>query len=155
MHRLQSTRLTDLCQELRRAFAERLACQGVRLSCDVDANLTCDLPQPLVRQILCDWIDEALTKMPHGGQLDMTFVVSRRGLEIEVADSRETDVHETQSYWHRNVQISDGSGELIAGAEVRVETALCPQGGVARTVMVTHHPSTGAASPQEGWRKVA
>jgi hypothetical protein len=155
-HGLQPTNLTDLCQELRLVHANRLASQRVHLSCEVDADLTFDLPQPLVRQILNAWIDEALAQMPDGGQLDITFVVSAAGLEIEVADSRETDLHETQSYWYRNVQINEGSVvEWVGRTEVRVETALCPQGGVARTVMFAHHQSVNSPAQQDGWRKVA
>jgi hypothetical protein len=154
--RLERTKLTELCQGLERSHSERLTRQQVRLRCDVDPNLVCDLPQPLIRQILEAWIDEALTMMPSGGELDLTFVPSRHGLEIEVADSRETDLHESQSYWHRNVQIRNGSmPERVAGAELRVEAAVCPQGGLARTVTVTRHAAAAGGTPTGTWRKVA
>jgi hypothetical protein len=152
---MERTRLTELCQQLQRTYAERLSRQHVRLSCDVDPRLVCELPQPLVRRMLDSWIDEALEKMPGGGELDLTFVVSQQGLEIEVADSRETDLHETQSYWYRCAQVRNGSIiQTVAGTEVRVEAALCPQGGLARTLTLVHRPAADIA-PTQAWRKVA
>ena len=154
--RLEPTRLAELCQQLQRSFAERLARQHVRLSCDVDPQLVCELPQPLVRQMLNNWIDEALSKMPSGGELDLTFVKCGQGLEIEVADSRGTDLHETQSYWYRAAQVRNGAiVQTVAGTEVRVETTLCPQGGIARTLLLAGRPNAGTDAPTQLWRKVA
>ncbi len=150
------TNLATFCQELQCAFAAELTRSRVQLHCEVDTDLICEFPRTLVRQILSEWIEEALSEMPDGGELDISVVAGASGLEIEVADSRETDLHETREYWHRHLQIPTGkSNDLLTANELRLETSLCPQGGVARTVVIpaVHMATQGTSLPMS--RKAA
>jgi signal transduction histidine kinase len=152
----QRTNLAAFCQELRQAHAERLQRQHVTVHCQVARELTCEFPRHQVRRILDAWIAEALDEMPEGGELDISVVCGAAGLEIEVADSRDTDIHETRDYWHRQLQIAPGtSADARHFADLRLETSLCPQGGLARTVIVPPPATAPSAASAPWWRKAA
>ena len=152
----QPTKLAEFCQAICLAHAKRLQELRVRLNCDVASDLEYDLPRLEVRRILDAWIEEALSVLPVGGELDITVVLGSAGLEIEVADSRDTDLHESRDYWHRHVKIAD---EVVvdsaSGSPLPCESASCPQGGVARTVTVPPRESVVSEARPAWWRKVA
>jgi hypothetical protein len=114
------------------------------------------MPIGIVRRVLDSWIDESLSVMPDGGELDMTVVLGPGGLEIEVADSRDASLHESRDVWRRQELVTDGAViDAHLGAALRVEVMMCPQGGVARTLIIPHPQAFAARARRGAWKKVA
>jgi hypothetical protein len=152
----QPTNVADFCRELVETYAHRLQAQRIQLDCDVDDSLLFDVPVGIVRRVLESWIDESLNAMSEGGQLDLTVVAGCRGLEIEVADSRDVSVHEARDVWRRQGLVADGAVIDAHLAEaLRVESMLCPQGGVARTLVIPDRHAAAGRKHGGFWKKVA
>jgi len=140
------------CEEVCREQAADCMRQGVRWTLDIDPSLVFSLPPRRTRRILEDLLKCALRRMPAGGHVDWTAVVTARGLEIEVADTGEA--------------LEDGSSTLARRAweddsrqggwtpRFHSEYHRCPQGGLAQTLVV---PWVLAGSRNEayGYRRAA
>ena len=144
--RLESTRLRTFCDRICQGHVRQLESRQIAWSLDVDAELHACVPQKCVTQILNWCIADALDAMEQGGHLDLTVVPVEGGIEIEIADSRETFP-------------SRASVRLLQHEGMRIDAIRCPQGGWARTVFIpdsaaAQEPNSGS-TPQYGWRRAA
>lgn len=132
------TNLYELIQVVCLTLSRRLRRQHVSCSIDVEPELRFPLDAARVTEILEQMVIDSLRAMPEGGELDMTAVVSPRGLEIEVADS---GVGFEPVFGLRLVSQTSGADQdhdYVPGGlrEIRIETLRCPQGGTARTLFI-------------------
>ncbi len=137
VERYQETNVLEFFQHIFRTYAARFRRQNVGLNLDVDPLLWSEIPRRRVRDILESFIEDAFRAMPDGGVLDVTVVDGRHGLEIEVADSGELGGCDEEQVRRFAVWMPPQvTRRLPTTAGLRVETAVCPQGGLARTVIV-------------------
>jgi hypothetical protein len=140
------------CEEVCRESAADCMRQGVRWTLDIDPALVFSLPPRRTRRILEDLLKRALRRMPSGGHVDWTAVVTARGLEIEVADTGEA--------------LEDGATTLVRRAwdadapqggwspRFHSEYHWCPQGGLAQTLVVPW-VLAGSRCETYGYRRAA
>ena len=147
----QITRLAEFCGTIQADYAEQFRRQSVLFTCDVPNELSYEMPRVLVRQILDSWILEALRSMREGGELDLIVVVSSKGLEIEIADSRDVQFESAVAEGVCGARVAD----KYADYPVQVEAANCPQGGVARTLFIPLRDARGLVVQPNEFRKVA
>jgi hypothetical protein len=133
-----------LCQPLFRRHASRWHQQRIACNWDVPAELTFILPRNKLLRIIEQLVAATIGRMPQGGDLDVTAVVSRRGLEVEVADSGESAPDLLPGSLGSVVKPTSIPGET----DLAVEQQPCPQGGWAWTVIVpwTSHARMPAAA---------
>ena len=134
--------LTDFLTEVCASFQER--CEELNVVCGIDASP--EIPPPAGTQILGKvlklMIEDALSAMPDGGQLDLFGVANANGYEMEISDSGDR---------HWNLPSEDPSGNWIQGqhlalaAGMELDAARCPQGGIARTLLIPQQAARAAA----------
>jgi hypothetical protein len=102
---------------------------------DVERQLYWALPTRRVGELLDRFVDDALAAMPAGGQLEIVALRTAYGLEIEVADSSDSD---ERAVWQSEDAVVGRRCGHVGGVEpaLRIETMRCPQGGWARIVSV-------------------
>jgi hypothetical protein len=108
--------------------------------------------------VISTLIDEALRAMPNGGTLDIAVVRTSDALEIEVADSGELDGCDEERIGRGTLVYSVlMSSRHPKSNEIHIETAVCPQGGLARTVVIPLQPTvqTTAHTATNAWRRAA
>lgn len=126
------TNVRALCEAICRQAAAMCMKRGVRWTLEVDPSLEFQLSPMRVREVLQELVHASLLRMPEGGHLDWTAVVTPRGLELEVADT------------------SDGNGDsshdaaVGSSGRVTIECHDCPQGGVAHTLIIPWSSAAGA-----------
>jgi hypothetical protein len=147
------TNLAVFLRGLLDARADQLRAQRVTHAIEVSGTATFELPLGIVRRVLETWIDESLSVMSDGGELHLTAVVTGQAIEIEVADSRDVGGHGVRDVWRREDLLQEGAViDAHLAMPLRVEAQLCPQGGLARTLVIPD-PRHARATRQAGWRK--
>ena len=104
-----------------------------------------ELDPILMREAFRKLIDNAIEAMPTGGQLTITSLVGRRGLEIEVADSgrgisdelkeRLFEPFATTKHDHAGLGLSLVR-DIVTSHEGTVTVDDCPDGGTAFTLSI-------------------
>ena len=130
--------LTEVCA----SFQER--CEALNVVCGIDASP--EIPSPAGTQVLTKvlklMIEDALSAMPDGGQLDLVGVANANGYEIEISDSgdRHWDLpsEAPSELWSHGQHLA-----LAAGMEL--DAARCPQSGIARTLLIPQQAARAAA----------
>jgi signal transduction histidine kinase len=132
-----------LLNEVFETFAPQLEAQGIATHIDADPHAQLIADPDLLRRALVNLVLNALDVMPRGGELVMTACQTRRGLEIEVADSgpgiTEGDLPRLFEPFFTTKGTGTGLGlaivERIASAHGGiVYAANCPEGGAAFTL---------------------
>ncbi len=141
-----------LLNEVFETFAPQLDAQGIVTHIDVDPEALIIADPDMLRRAIVNLVLNALDVMPGGGELVMTACQTRRGLEIEVADSGPGIVSGALPRLFEPFFTTKGAGtglglaivERIAAAHGGiVYAANCPEGGAAFTLCL---PSTHTAS---------
>lgn len=134
--------LTALLAKVCASFQEH--CKELNVVCGIDASP--EIPPPartqVITKVLTLMIEDALSAMPDGGQLDLVGVVNANGYEIEISDSGDQHwnlpVEEPTKLWTQGQHLA-----LAAGMEL--DAARCPQGGLARTLLIPRQAARAAA----------
>lgn len=133
----EATDLLHFCQQICQGFAARLQAQDVEVQYDIEPGLSCELERSQIRHVLATLVEDALDAMPNGGTLDISAVRTRHAVEIEVADSGEWSGCDEETVGRPGAAFLGVpiNGQHVPG-RTRVETVVCPQGGLARTVVI-------------------
>ena len=131
--------ILNVVSEYEGCFAE----QHIELDLDVPHNLWVDLDNVLIRDAFRKLIDNAVDAMPTGGNLTITSLIGRTGLEIEVADSgcgvsdelkeRLFEPFATTKHDHAGLGLSIVR-DIVSTHEGTVTVDDCPEGGTAFTL---------------------
>ncbi|MCP4194892.1 MAG: HAMP domain-containing histidine kinase [Planctomycetaceae bacterium] len=121
----------EMVQQVCRPFESEFKQQQVELSLDVDNELRGVFRPQLTQEVLSHLIEDSLNAMPDGGQLDVIAVMSPTGIEIEVSDSSFTFEGSINSQSH-----AAKWQRISAEFGLQIDTMLCPQGGLARTLIL-------------------
>jgi signal transduction histidine kinase len=141
-----------LLNEVFEMFAPQLEAQGIVTHIDADPQATIFADPDMLRRAIINLVLNALDVMPGGGELVMTACQTRRGLEIEVADSGPGITSGTLPRLFEPFFTTKGAGtglglaivERIAAAHGGiVYAANCAEGGAAFTLCL---PNTDNAS---------
>jgi signal transduction histidine kinase len=141
-----------LLNEVFETFAPQLEAQGIATHIDADQHALIYADPDMLRRAIVNLVLNALDVMPGGGELVMTSCQTRRGLEIEVADSGPGITSGTLPRLFEPFFTTKGAGtglglaivERIAAAHGGiVYAANCPEGGAAFTLCL---PTTTNAS---------
>ncbi|MCE9529438.1 MAG: HAMP domain-containing histidine kinase [Planctomycetales bacterium] len=141
-----------LLNEVYETFAPQLEAQGIATHIDADPHAMIYADPDMLRRAIINLVLNALDVMPGGGELVMTACQTRRGLEIEVADSGPGITSGTLPRLFEPFFTTKGAGtglglaivERIAAAHGGiVYAANCPEGGAAFTLCLptTHNVS--------------
>jgi signal transduction histidine kinase len=142
----------SLLHEVYETFAPQLEAQGIATHIDADPHARILADPDMLRRAIVNLVLNALDVMPGGGELVMTACQTRRGLEIEVADSGPGITSGTLPRLFEPFFTTKGAGtglglaivERIAAAHGGiVYAANCPEGGAAFTLCLptTNHTS--------------
>ncbi|MBC7856611.1 MAG: HAMP domain-containing histidine kinase [Pirellulaceae bacterium] len=141
-----------LLNEVFETFAPQLDAQSIVTHIDVDPEALIIADPDMLRRAIVNLVLNALDVMPGGGELVMTACQTRRGLEIEVADSGPGIISGALPRLFEPFFTTKGAGtglglaivERIAAAHGGiVYAANCPEGGAAFTLCL---PSTNTAA---------
>lgn len=141
-----------LLNEVFETFAPQLDAQNIVTHIDVDPEALIVADPDMLRRAIVNLVLNALDVMPGGGELVMTACQTRRGLEIEVADSGPGITSGALPRLFEPFFTTKGAGtglglaivERIAAAHGGiVYAANCPEGGAAFTLCL---PNTITAS---------
>ena len=128
----------EVCDALR----PQCDAQGIEIDLDVPLGLIISADRDMVRRALLNLVLNAVDVMPSGGELTVTGVESKHGVEIEVADSGPglpEDATKLFEPFFTTKHAGTGLGLAIVfrTAQVHggdVSAANCPQGGAAFTL---------------------
>jgi two-component system, sensor histidine kinase FlrB len=146
--------LRALVEDVRSSLAPQLTAQDIEVSIDVSASLTVEADRDMLRRAVLNLALNALDAMPDGGELVITAVSGRYGIELEVADtgpglSEEVSRRAFEPFFTTK---STGTGLGLAIVyrvlEVhggKVEAANCPEGGAAFTICLPYRALEAAA----------
>lgn len=84
---LRRLELASLILEVTEAYEDAFQRCAIDVELDVPHNLWVELDPILIRDAFRKLIDNAVEAMPSGGQLTITSLIGRTGLEIEFADT--------------------------------------------------------------------
>ena len=141
-----------LLNEVHETFAPQLEAQEIATHIDADPQARIFADPDMLRRALVNLVLNALDVMPHGGELVMTACQTRRGLEIEVADSGPGIASGAFPRLFEPFFTTKGAGtglglsivERIAAAHGGiVYAANCPEGGAAFTLSL---PTTNSVT---------
>lgn len=137
--------LASLVIELATVYTHQFEAANIEVDLDVPHNLWVELDPILMREAFRKLIDNAIEAMPTGGQLTITSLVGRRGLEIEVADSgrgisdelkeRLFEPFATTKHDHAGLGLSLVR-DIVTSHEGTVTVDDCPDGGTAFTLSI-------------------
>ena len=142
--------MQDVCESL----GPQLDAQGIAWQIDAPVMMQMFADREMLRRALLNLVLNAVDVMPQGGELLLTAVQGRRGIELEVADSgpgidRDLRQRVFEPFFTTK---SEGTGLGLAIvyriAEVhggRVEVANCPEGGAAFTIQIPYRALEAAA----------
>ncbi len=137
--------LAEIVREVCDNVTQRLAEQNVLLELDVPDDLWVSVDRTMIATALRKLVDNAVEAMSGGGELTITGVLGRFGLEIEVADSGSGISGEAQArgfepfFTTKPGQAGLGLSvvERIAQAHGgSVQVCNCPDGGAAFTLQI-------------------
>jgi signal transduction histidine kinase len=146
--------VAGLVEEACQALAPQMAAQQIELSIDVTPRLRILADRNLLRRAILNLMLNALDAMPDGGQLVVTALETRRGLELEVADSGPgiAPAVRERIFEPFFTTKSDGTGlglaivfQIAAAHGGSVEVADCPEGGAALTLVIPRRTLEAAA----------
>ncbi|MDG2384644.1 MAG: hypothetical protein P8N76_23445 [Pirellulaceae bacterium] len=121
----------EMVQRACQAFEARMKQQRIESIVDVDAELRAIVSPQLTQEILAHLIEDSLNAMPEGGQLDVIAVIGSIGIEIEVSDSS----FAFGGGVNQPSQLKTWQG-IAARSGLQIDTMSCPQGGLARTLLL-------------------
>ena len=133
--------IAEVCEQFADVFHE---CE-VQVDVDVPENLWVQIDPLLMREAFRKLIDNALEAMPGGGQITVTSLVGRGGLEIEIADTgpgiddsllnKVFDPFVTNKTDHAGLGLSMVR-EIAEAHQGTVSVMDCPDGGAAFTLAI-------------------
>jgi two-component system, sensor histidine kinase FlrB len=138
------------CAEVTPGPAER----GIDIRLDVPPSLSFRGDAGLLEQAVRHLVLNAMEAMPHGGELVITAVRTRRGLELEVADSGPGVAVEQRHRIFQPFYTTKPAGQGLGLALVRqivelhageVDVMNCPEGGAAFTICLPNRAMEAAA----------
>ena len=124
----------QFCQQVLCDFREELRKRQIRVDLDADGSLVAEIPCAIVRPALQRIIEDACRHTPDGETLDITVLQGPHSIEIEVADARYLGPSSSQD--HRRLLLGNTVIARAISKGVTVETLPCPQGGLARTLVI-------------------
>ena len=130
----EATNVAKFCRNTLRFCREELSRRQVHFELDVDAELVVTLPHDIVEPALRWVLVDACDHTPKGETLDISVLQTSDSVEIEIADARQTvgqSLRETHDTFMRSPFVMRA---LSVG--ISVETHVCPQGGLARTLVI-------------------
>jgi signal transduction histidine kinase len=137
--------IAELLDEVCQSLAPQLVAQGIAAEIDCTQDLALVADRDMLRRAVLNLLLNALDAMPGGGQLVITACRSRRGVEIEVADSGPgidpAFVSRLCEPFFTTKASGTGLGLAIVDRIVeahggRVVVANCPEGGAAFTLHI-------------------
>jgi len=135
--------IAALLEETLQSLAPQLEAQNIQATIDCPANLLCNADRDMLRRAVLNLVLNALDVLTDGGEIVLTVVRTKAGLEIEVADSGPgvTAPNLDRLFEPFFTTKPGGTGlglaivERIAAAHGgRVAAANCPEGGAAFTL---------------------
>lgn len=144
----------DLVEEVCEGLEPQLEAQGIELEVDVPPSTLLTADREMVRRAVLNLVLNALDAMTQGGELVITSYESRRGLELEVADSgpgiAEKDRKRIFEPFYSTKETGTGLGLAVVAhvAEAHggvVEACNCPEGGAAFTLKFPRRAMGAAA----------
>jgi len=129
--------------------------QGIQLIVDSPSSLVVAADPEAVRRALLNLVLNAVDAMPHGGELVVTTVTCRDGVEIEVADSGPglTDEAKRRAFEPFFTTKASGIGLGLAIVQRLIEAhgggigvCNCPEGGAAFTIRLPRRKFAEAAA---------
>lgn len=147
-------RPATIVREVLASLDPQLEAQDILPHIDIPKHTTLNADPDMFRRLVLNLVLNALDVMPEGGDLVITGVETRRGFELEVADSgpglaAEVAPHVFEPFYTTK---SDGTGLGLAivqrimdahGGSATVSN--CPEGGAAFTVVFTRTAMEAAA----------
>lgn len=137
--------LASLIIDVATVYTHQFEAAKIDVDLDVPHNLWVELDPILMREAFRKLIDNALEAMPAGGQLTITSLVGRRGLEIEIADSgrgisdelkdRLFEPFATTKHDHAGLGLSLVR-DIVSSHEGTITVDDCPDGGTAFTMSI-------------------
>lgn len=135
--------LATLLLEVTSSYASAFTRLEIDVDLDVPHNLWVELDPILMRDAFRKLIDNAIEAMPSGGQLTITSLIGRQGLEIEFADSgrgisdelkeRLFEPFATTKHDHAGLGLSLVR-DIVTSHQGSVCVDDCPDGGTAFTL---------------------
>lgn len=142
---VQRLDLASLIIDVATVYTHQFEAANVDVEMDVPHNLWVELDPLLMREAFRKLIDNAIEAMPSGGQLTITSLVGRRGLEIEFADSgrgvsdelkeRLFEPFATTKHDHAGLGLSLVR-DIVTSHDGTVTVDDCPEGGAAFTLSI-------------------
>jgi len=135
--------LASLIIDLATVYTHQFETANIDVDLDVPHNLWVELDPILMREAFRKLIDNAIEAMPTGGQLTITSLVGRRGLEIEIADTgrgvsdelkeRLFEPFATTKHDHAGLGLSLVR-DIVTSHDGTITVDDCPEGGTAFTL---------------------
>ncbi|MBN1853574.1 MAG: HAMP domain-containing histidine kinase [Pirellulales bacterium] len=150
----QTFLVRDLIDEICESLSPQITAQYVTLDVDIPPNMLLSADREMVRRALLNLVLNALDAMPRGGDLVITAMTTRAGLEIEVADSgpgfsEKTKGRAFEPFYSTK---SGGTGlglaivyQIVESHGGHVIAANCPEGGAALTLVFPPRAMEAAA----------
>jgi signal transduction histidine kinase len=146
--------LKRLVDEIIDTLRPRLARQKVAVEINVPPTLTLRVDRRMMASALRHLTLGSLAAMPAGGQLVVTAVTSRLGIELEIADSGPgLSQHELPRAFAATHQAPAGASgmeraiarQVVAAHGGQITARNCPEGGTALTLLFPAHRAQQAA----------
>ena len=141
----QRLELASLIVDVATSYTKQLEHAKIDVDLDVPHNLWVELDPILMKDAFRKLIDNAIEAMPNGGQLTITSLIGRQGLEIEFADSgrgvsdelkeRLFEPFATTKHDHAGLGLSLVR-EIVTTHQGTICVDDCPDGGAAFTIAI-------------------
>ncbi len=150
----QTFLVNTMLEELIESIEPQLEAQAVDVELDIPPHTTLSADREMMRRAVLNLLLNSLDVMPRGGSLVITTFVSRRGFELEVADSGPGITGEQQQRMFEPFYSTKESGTGLGLAMVQrvveahggtVEVRNCPEGGAAFTLFIPRPAQRAAA----------
>ena len=152
---LQRLDLASLIIDVATSYTKQLEESNIDVDLDVPHNLWVELDPILMRDAFRKLIDNAVEAMPNGGQLTITSLIGRAGLDIEFADSgrgisdelkeRLFEPFATTKHDHAGLGLSLVR-DIVNSHHGTVSVDDCPEGGSAFTISIPFRNTTRQAA---------
>jgi signal transduction histidine kinase len=140
--------VAELLTEVCRSLAPQLDAQGIAARIDCPAGQKLHADHDMIRRAVLNLVLNALDVMPGGGELVITVCPTKRGVEIEVADSGPGIDPQLLGRLCEPFFTTKAGGtglglaiveRIVAAHGGRVAVANCPEGGAAFTLCLPTH----------------